>query len=315
MSSALWWLALAAGAAIAITAAWLPSYYTGLLIEGLIYSIFALSLNLLVGYTGLPSLGHAAYFAAGAYAAGIVAVQVTPNFWVCLAAGLVVSMALGALFGLLALRASGVYFLMITLALAQIAWGIAFSWRSLTGGDDGLRSVPRPALGIPGIDLSGTSAYYLFALLALVVAVLLNRMILRSPFGRTLPGVQDSPMRMSALGYNVWLHKYIAFVLSAGFAGFAGVLFVHYKGFVSPETASIVVSAEVMLMVILGGAGTLAGPVIGAFVIILLSNVISAYTARWNLILGGLYAVVVLLAPAGIVGELKIALKQWRQRP
>lgn len=308
----LWRLCSIAAIALAIAAAWLPSYYTGLLVEGLIFSIFALSLNLLIGYAGLPSLGHAAYFAAGAYAAGIVAVRVTPSFWVCVASGLAASLALGAAFGLLALRASGVYFLMITLALAQIAWGVAFSWRDLTGGDDGLRGVPRPVLGVADTDLSGTAAYYLFTLAGFIAVFVLMRAILRSPFGRSLRGVQDSPVRMEALGYNVWLHKYIAFVLAAGFAGFAGTLFVGYKGFVSPESASIIVSAEVMLMVILGGAGTLTGPVLGAFVIILLSNLISAYTARWTLILGAMYAIVVLVAPAGIVGELQAASKAKR---
>ena len=127
-----------------------PRTMPGCLIEGLVFSIFALGLNLLLGYTGLPSLGHAAYFAAGAYAAGLIAVKVTPDFWAGLACGLVVSTALGAAFGLLALRTSGVYFLMITLALAQVAWGVVFSWRDLTGGDDGLRSIPRPTLAIPG---------------------------------------------------------------------------------------------------------------------------------------------------------------------
>jgi branched-chain amino acid transport system permease protein len=301
---------LIAGIVVAIAAAWLPSYYVGLLIEGLVFSIFALGLNLLLGYTGLPSLGHAAYFAAGAYGAGLMAVKVTPDFWAGLACGLVVSTALGAAFGLLALRTSGVYFLMITLALAQVAWGIAFSWRDLTGGDDGLRSIPRPRLEIPGVDLSGTSAFYVFTLAAFVIALVLMRIILRSPFGRSLPGVKDSEARMDALGYNVWLHKYIAFVLSAGFSGFAGVLLSYYKGFVSPESASIIVSAEVMLMVILGGAATLVGPVLGAFVIILLSNLISAYTARWTLILGALYAIVVLAAPAGLVGEIRVAIRR-----
>jgi branched-chain amino acid transport system permease protein len=299
-------------AAVAIAAAWLPSYYTGLLVESLIFSIFALSLNLLIGYAGLPSLGHAAYFAAGAYGAGLVAVHLTPDFWACLASALAASIALGAAFGLLALRASGVYFLMITLALAQVAWAIAFSWREVTGGDDGLRGVPRPVLDIAGADLSGTTGYYLFALAGFTAAFALMRAIVRSPFGRSLRGVQDSAIRMEALGYNVWLHKYLAFVLAAGFAGFAGALFVGYKGFVSPESASIIVSAEVMLMVILGGAGTLAGPVVGAFVIVVLSNFISAYTARWTLIMGAMYAIVVLVAPRGIVGELQSLGKRKR---
>jgi branched-chain amino acid transport system permease protein len=298
------------GIVVAIAGAWLPSYYAGLLIEGLVFSIFALGLNLLLGYTGLPSLGHAAYFAAGAYAAGLMAVRVTPDFWAGLACGLVVSTALGGAFGLLALRTSGVYFLMITLALAQVAWGVVFSWRDLTGGDDGLRGIPRPTLEIPGVDLSGTSAFYVFALAAFVIALVLMRAILHSPFGRSLPGVKDSEARMDALGYNVWLHKYIAFVMSAGFSGFAGVLLAYYRGFVSPEAASIIVSAEVMLMVILGGAATLVGPVLGAFVIILLSNFISAYTARWTLILGALYAIVVLAAPAGLVGEMRAVIRR-----
>jgi branched-chain amino acid transport system permease protein len=299
------WALFIAGVAIAATGALLPSYYTGLLVEGLIFSVFALSLNLLLGYAGLPSLGHAAYFAAGAYAAGLVTVHVTSSFWIGALAGIGVSALLGAAFGLLALRAKGVYFLMITLALAQIAWAVAFSWRPVTGGDDGLRGIGRPDLGIAVINLAETSAFYLFALVAFAAAFLLMRAILRSPFGRTLPGIQESSARMDALGYNVWAHKYIAFVLSAAFAGFAGVLFVYYKGFVSPEAASIVVSAEVMLMVILGGAGTLVGPIVGAFTIILMSNIVSGYTARWTLILGLLYVLVVLLAPGGLVGTLR----------
>ncbi len=308
------WVLVATALAVAISGVLLPSYYAGLLIEGLIFSIFALSLNLLVGYAGLPSLGHAAYFAAGAYAAGLMSVHITTNFFAGALSGVASGMILSAAFGLLALRTSGVYFLMITLALAQIGWAIALSWREVTGGDDGLRGISRPTFGLPSIDVVSTANFYLLALVCFVASIALMSMILRSPFGRSLPGIQERAARMEALGYNVWLHKYIAFVVSGGFAGFAGALFVQYKGFVSPEAASIVVSAEVMLMVILGGAGTLAGPVIGAFSIILLSNFVSAYTARWTFVLGALYAFVVLLAPAGIVGELRSAFHRWRTR-
>jgi branched-chain amino acid transport system permease protein len=299
-----------AGLAMAAAGAWLPSYYVGLLIDGLIFSIFALSLNLLVGYTGLPSLGHAAYFAVGAYAAGLMSVHVTSNFFAGALAGIVAGTLLAATFGLLALRAAGVYFLMITLALAQIAWGVALTWREVTGGDDGLRGVSRPTLGFVNIDLIDTSRFYLFALICFVAAFVLVRALLLSPFGRSLLGIQSNAGRMNALGYHVWLHKYIIFVISGAFAGFAGVLFVQYKGFVSPEAASILVSAEVMLMVIIGGAATLAGPVLGAFIIILLSNFISAYTAHWTFVLGALYAIVMLLAPDGIVGEIKNAIRR-----
>ena len=309
MPSPYQWGLGAAAAAIAAVAAWLPSYYTGLLIECLIFSIFALGLNILVGYAGLPSLGHAAFFAAGAYAAGLVSIFASSNLFVGVLAGIAAGWGLSALFGIVALRASGVYFLMITLALAQIAWAAAITFRGITGGDDGLRGIVRATVGIPGIDPSTTSTFYLLTLLAFVAALVLTRIILRSPFGRSLLGIQEREARMAALGYNVWLHKYIAFMVSGGFAGFAGALFVQYQGFVSPAAAGVVISAEVMLMIILGGVSTLAGPVIGAFGVILLSNLISAYTAHWTFVLGGLYVFSVIVAPAGIVGELRKAMR------
>jgi branched-chain amino acid transport system permease protein len=301
-------LVLIGGAAcilVAFAVKALPSYYAGLLVEGFIFAIFAMSLNLILGFAGLPSLGHAAFFATGAYATGLIAVHVSQSFWLGLVAGTGAGLLLGAVLGLLALRATGAYFLMITLALAQIVWGIAFSWRSVTGGDDGMRGIRRPDIGFAAIDLTSTSTFFILSLAAFMVVVIFMWAILRSPFGLTLRGLQASPVRMDALGYNVWLHKYIAFVLAAGMAAFAGVLFAYYKGFVSPETASIVVSAEVMLMVILGGAGTLFGPAVGAFAIVLLSNFVSAYTARWTFLLGALYAIVVLVAPDGVVGALR----------
>jgi branched-chain amino acid transport system permease protein len=291
--------------ALAVAPALLPSYYTGLMIECLIFAVFAMSLNLILGFAGLPSLGHAAYFATGAYVTGLVAVNITQSFWIGLIAGTGAAAGLGAVFGLLALRAVGAYFLMITLALAQIVWGIAFSWRSVTGGDDGMRGIKRPHLGIDAIDLTATSSFYFLSLVTFFAVTLLIWAILRSPFGLTLRGLRASATRMEALGYNVWLHKYLAFIMASAVAGCGGVLFVYYKGFVSPEAASIVVSAEVMLMVIVGGAGTLFGPAVGAFFIILLSNVVSAYTSRWTLVLGALYALVVLLAPDGIVGAIR----------
>jgi branched-chain amino acid transport system permease protein len=293
-----------AGGAVA-TLALLPlalsSYQLDLLTKMLIFAIFAMSLNLSLGYAGLPSLGHAAYFGVGAYTVGLLAVRVWDNFWVDMALGLAAATVAAALFGLLALRAEGSYLLMITLALAQVLWGVAFGWRWLTGGDDGLPGVPRPAAGLP-LSLAAGPRFYYLVLVCFVGTVAVLGLIARSPFGRALVGIRESARRMEVLGYNTWLYKYVAFVLAGLFAGLAGNLFVYYNGFVSPAYLSIVFSASALIMVILGGAGTLLGPALGSAVIVYLENAVSAYTPRWLLVLGVVYVAVTLFAPEGIVG-------------
>ncbi len=295
-------LAVAAGPfALALLPFALTSYQLGLLTKMLIFAVFAMSLNLVLGYAGLPSLGHAAYFGIGAYTVALLALRVRDNFWLDFGAGLGVATAIAALFGLLALRARGSYLLMITLALAQVTWGIAFGWRWLTGGDDGLPGVPRPAAGLPWSLADGLSFYY-FVLLVFLVAVASLGVIVRSPFGQALVGIRESERRMEVLGFNTWLYKYVAFILAGAFAGIAGNLFVYYNGFVSPAYLSIVFSAMALIMVILGGAGTLLGPVIGSAAIVFLENAISAATQRWLLVLGIIYVVVTLYTPSGLVG-------------
>jgi branched-chain amino acid transport system permease protein len=287
----------------------LTSYQIGLATKMLILALFAMSLDLLLGYAGLPSLGHAAFFGVGAYLAALLTLKAGLNPWLAFPVGLAAATLTGALYGLLALRARGTYFLMITLALAQVAWGIAFGWRSMTGGDDGLPNVPRPVLALPW-SLADTVPFYYFTLLIVGVATILLVCIVRSPFGYALRGIRESESRMLALGYHAWRYKYLAFVLASAFAGLAGCMYAYYNRFVGIEYLHVVRSAEALLMVILGGAGTLVGPALGAALIVLLENVISNYTERWLLVLGAIYVVVTLLAPKGLVG---LVVERWQR--
>jgi branched-chain amino acid transport system permease protein len=295
--------ATVAGLAAAV-APFLPSYPLTLLTQALIVAILAMSLDVLLGYTGLPSLGHAAYFGVAAYAVGILATEYQAGFWTCLLAGVLLAALTAAVFGLLAIRAAGTYFLMITLALGMVVWGLAFRWVSLTKGDNGISGVPRPDLGLPW-SLWSPLPFFYFALVAAALAAAALGLLVSSPFGLTLKGIRESESRMRTLGYNVWLHKYLAFVLAGTAAGFAGVLWAYYNGFVSPVDVQLVTSVEALLMVALGGPGTLAGPAAGAALIVFLKNFVSVYTKRWLLILGAVYIGVILFAPRGLAGALR----------
>ncbi len=212
---------VAVALALAVAPLALTSYQLGLLTKMLILAVFASSLNLILGYAGLPSLGHAAYFGVAGYTVGLLAVKGLDHFWLDFGAGLAAASLTAALFGLLALRTGGSYFLMITLALAQVLWGIAFGWRSLTGGDDGLPGVPRPAAGLPWSLADGVRFYY-FVLAVWALATACVWAIVRSPFGRALVGIRESERRMEVLGYNTWAHKYVAFVLAGTFGPAVG---------------------------------------------------------------------------------------------
>ncbi len=292
------------GGLLVVLPPFLPAYPLTLLTQALIYAVFAMSLDLLLGYTGLPSLGHAAYFGVAAYVVAILATEYRAEFWTCLALAVLAALVTSACFGLVAIRALGVYFLMITLALGMVVWGLAFRWVSLTKGDNGISGVPRPSLGLPWSFEDQTAFYYL-ALATFLVAFGLLLLIVRSPFGMSLRGIRESERRMRSLGYNVWFHKYVAFILAGGFAGLAGVLWAYYNGFVSPVEVQLVTSVETLLMVALGGPGTLVGPAFGAGLIVFLKNFVSVYTKRWLIILGGVYICVILFAPQGIIGALR----------
>jgi branched-chain amino acid transport system permease protein len=307
-------------AAIALVAALLmlalpyliEGYYVGLVVKMMILALFAMSLDLLIGYGGMASLGHAAYFGIAAYGVGLLALRLHWNVWLALPAGVLVAALTAALFGLLALRTRGSYFLMITLALSQVLWGIAFGWRSLTGGDDGLPGVPRPELAFgQSWSLGDDTPFYYFVLVVFAIATFLLVRIVTSPFGHALRGIRESETRMSSLGYNVWRYRFVAFVVAGAFAGLAGCLYAFLNRYVSPSYAHVVQSAEVLLMVFLGGAGTLFGPAIGAGLIVLFENIISGYTERWLMVLGLIYVLVGMFAPEGLTG---LARDLWARR-
>ncbi|HEX3177511.1 MAG TPA: branched-chain amino acid ABC transporter permease [Methylomirabilota bacterium] len=291
-------------ALVAVVAPFLPSYPLTLVTQVAIMAVLAMSLDVLLGYTGLPSLGHAAYFGVAAYAVGILSTERQAGFVTCLLAGLLLAALTAAVFGLVAIRATGTYFLMITLALGMVVWGLAFRWVSMTKGDNGIAGVPRPDPGLPW-NLNAPLPFFYFALAAAALAWIALGTLARSPFGLTLKGIRESETRMRALGYDVWLHKYLAFVIAGLFAGFAGVLWAYYNGFVSPVDVQLVTSVETLLMVALGGPGTLAGPALGAAVIVFLKNFVSVYTKRWLLILGAVYIGVILFAPRGVLGAFR----------
>jgi len=288
----------------------LGEYYIHILILMAIAAVFAMSLDILMGYAGLPSLGHAAFLGIAAYGAGLVTARYSGGWTVGLLLGLLSSVILSATFGLIALRVRGLYFLLITLALAQTLWGAANRWGSFTGGYNGLRGIPK------FLEFGGTTigAFYAVITIALALGALMY-LVTRSPFGMSLQGLRDSETRMQALGYNVWLHKYLAFIISAVFAGCAGVLSAFYKGFVSPFDLSLAVSAEAMLMVILGGSGTLIGPILGAIVIVALRNLLSVFMDHWLIVLGLIFVLTVFVAPNGIVAWFKYPKKKITLKP
>ena len=294
--------ALGAVAALALIA--LPAAGSRLAVatatEILVFAVFAMSLDLLVGYTGLVSLGHAAFFGIAAYVVALLGTAGIAHLTVTLPAGVAAGTAAAAIIGLFALRTTGVYFLMLTLAFAQMAFAVAHQWAALTGGTNGLSGIPRPVL--PGLDLAGAVPfYYLVLALAGLTAAALAR-IVASPFGAALAGVRENEPRMRAMGYDTFRLKLAAFVIAGAAASVSGALYAYYNGFVSPDALYWTTSGQVLVMVLLGGAGTLAGPAAGAAAVLLLQNLASSYTERWTLILGAAFILVVLAAPRGLAG-------------
>jgi branched-chain amino acid transport system permease protein len=293
------WVAGIAIALVAFPLAIGGEYYVNLVSQILIAAIFAMSLNLLVGYGGMTSLGHAAYLGVAAYATAWLMLRAGLGPLAAGGAALVITTLMAAFYGVLALRASGLSFLMITLALGQILWGLAYRWVNVTGGDNGLSVLARPTPF--GVDLTGANAFYYFTLVVFAIAFAIITLLARSPFGASLRATRDQARRMSALGHNVWLVRWIAFVLSGFWGAVSGVLYMYYNNYISPHSLSLTQSAEVLLMVIAGGPSTLLGPVVGAILVVLMKNVASAYVEHWTLLLGVVFVVIVMFLPDGIV--------------
>jgi branched-chain amino acid transport system permease protein len=277
----------------------LASYWVGLLTQMLIFALLAMSLDILLGYTGLPSLGHAGFFGVAAYAVAVLSTTYHAGFSTCVVSGMLVGTLSSALLGLLVSHVRDVYFLMITLALGMVSWGLSYRWIPVTGGDNGISGIPRLAAH-SGLPFAGPVAFYYVTLLVFVVCASLLALLVSSPFGFTLRGIRENESRMKSLGFNTWLHCYLSYVIAGGFASVSGVIWAYYNGFVSPTYLDLTASSELFLMVTLGGPGTLVGPVIGAGAIVLLKNVISAYTQRWLFILGTVYIITMLGAPEGL---------------
>lgn len=287
-----------------------PSYYfTALLTQVLIFTIFTMGVNIVAGYTGLASLGHAGLLGAAAYTIALAPKFISQNLWLGMIAGILVASILAVFFALISLRVRGVNFIFITLGLGSVIWAVLFGWRSVTRGDDGITGIGNPALW-PSFSLSGGMSYYYLTLVFFIISAFIIYRIIRSPFGNSIVGIRENEPRMRFLGYNVWLHKFIAFVISGAFSGVAGVLWAYYNGFVNPRYAGFEMSAEALLIVILGGSGTFFGPLVGTTIVIAIKNVVAIYTTRWLFVLGLTYIFTILLTPKGVVGALKGRLKR-----
>jgi len=286
----------------------LGTYTQSIVTKVLIFAIFAMSLDVLMGYTGLISFGHAAFFGMAGYSVGILIINYgITSFWLVLPITLVLTALLAAVIGYLSLRVSGIYFLLVTMAFGQLLFIVATKWYSLTGGTDGLVGIPRPDLGL---DLGSwtTLSFYFFVLVFFVICYYILYRIVHSSFGRALVGVRENEPRMRSLGFNTWALKYVGIIVAGVFAGVAGLLFAYFYGAMVPEYFALETSALPMLMVIMGGAATLWGPALGAAVIILVQQYAGIYMPdRWPMILGAIFVLCVMFVRGGFARYLSNA--------
>jgi branched-chain amino acid transport system permease protein len=284
-----------------------------------IYSLFAMSLNLLLGTTGLVSFGHAAYFGIGSYGCGILMKMVGVPFWLSFPAAGLIAAAFAVVFGFFCVRLTKIYFAMLTLAFAQIVWAICFKWNDLTGGDQGLPDVPFPDLAwlgsLPGFQRFRIGElFYVLTLVLVALCIAVLRRLTDSPFGRVLTAIRENPERAASIGVNVRAYELAAFTVAGGFAGLSGALFGIFNRGVFADFVFWSKSADVMIMTILGGMQHFWGPAVGALVLTLLNQQITAFTEYWPFVLGTILVVLLFAFPGGILGALEAALSRIVKR-
>jgi branched-chain amino acid transport system permease protein len=280
----------------------LARHQLSILTDLLIFGLLAMSLDLIIGYTGMVSFGHAAYFGLGAYGSALLLIHWAPPVPVALLAGAVLAALIAAPVGWFSTRATGIYFAMLTLAFAQLLYTVAYKWRELTGGSDGIAGVPKTTLFWGGPSLASPRSYYFLVAACVVLSLVVCRGLVRSPFGRALQAIRENEHRVTSLGRDPRPFKLVVFVIAAFFAGLAGALFAPFRGFSSPEVMFWVLSGQALMMVITGGIGTLIGPVLGAMVFILIQEMLSTYTEHWMIFAGLVFILIVIFLPEGLVG-------------
>ena len=284
-----------------------------------IYSLFAMSLNLLLGTTGLVSFGHAAYFGIGSYGCGILMKMLGVPFWLSFPAAGLIAAVFAVVFGFFCVRLTKIYFAMLTLAFAQIVWAICFKWNDLTGGDQGLPDVPFPDLAwlgsLPGFQRFRIGElFYVLTLVLVALCIAALRRLTASPFGRVLTTIRENPERAASIGVNVRAYELAAFTIAGGFAGLSGALFGIFNRGVFADFVFWSKSADVMIMTILGGMQHFWGPAVGALIVTLLNQQITAFTEYWPFVLGTILVVLLFAFPGGILGALEAALSRIVKR-
>ena len=287
----------------------IPSFYVYVATRILILGMLATAYNLVFGYAGFPALGHAAFFGLGGYTVGLGVSRAELGFVWLLPVAIVIGALMGVLMGIMCLKVRGVYLLLLTLALAQALFGLAFYQVELTGGDNGIANIER--LGVP----SGSNAFYLFTLVVVTVCMAAMWLFTKSPVGMVITGLRESESRMDATGYNVARYTVVVFAVSGAFSAIAGMLDTYLQGSVSPENFSWLLSAEIMIFAILGGARFYIGPMVGAAIVLSLEVYTSTFTDRWTTVLGVVYVLTALFLAGGVLGLVSRLVGKMRQEP